>query len=467
MSSMSGLLRRVVLTGAIAAFALPIALPAAAFGVASPDAEHCDRLVRSAVLGACSVGPTAIPAADVGRQPVPLRADVAAAVIEANPVVCDGDGVSGKRVEVLYVRQQSTASRFARFEASFQAFSHEIDAAYNDSAAQTGASRHIRWVTEPDGAGCRVKVTEVVVPDGSLANWESGVKALQDKGFTNASRKYLFYADAQVICGQGTLYDDDRPGLDNPNNTTVGYARVDASPNCWGFNAAAHELGHNLGAVQLSAPNADGGFHCRDEYDLMCYGDTTVVCAEKDTDRLMDCNHDDYFHTSPPAGSYLASHWNVANSDWLIKGSTPDPSGSPKSGESYVITNAATGNAVDVIDGSAADLVRLSHRAPSGATSQQWRFQYETGWQLANVNSSKCADSAFSGTEPGTEILQYGCNGQDGMRWALYPLGEGKFGIVNFLTGLAVTDSGAYPTPLKQQPFTGDATQQWELTRVP
>ncbi|MBM7791402.1 RICIN domain-containing protein [Tenggerimyces flavus] len=464
---MTSQLRRVVLAAAIAAFTLPISLPAAAFGAAGPSADPCEGLIRSALAGGCSPGATAIPAADVGRAPVPLRPAVADAVIAANPVVCEGDGVSGKRVEVLYVRQDSTASRFARFEASFQAFSHEMDAAYNDSAAQTGASRHIRFVTEPAGAGCRVKVTEVVVPDGSLANWDSGVKALQDKGFTDASRKYLMYADAQVICGQGTLYDDDRPGLDNANNTNVGYARVDASPNCWGFNAAGHELGHNLGAVQLSAPNADSGFHCRDEWDLMCYGDTQVVCAEKDTDRLMDCNHDDYFHTSPPAGSYLATHWNVANSDWLIKSPTPDPGGGPKHGEAYVITNVATGNAMDVIDGSPNDLVRLSHRAPSGGTSQQWRFQYETGWQLANVNSSKCADSAFSGTEPGTEILQYSCNGQDGMRWALNPLGDGKFGIVNFLTGYAITDSGAYPAPLTQQPFTGAESQQWELTRLP
>ncbi|OWY59449.1 hypothetical protein B7486_74510, partial [cyanobacterium TDX16] len=40
-------------------------------------------------------------------------------------------------------------------------------------------------------------------------------------------------------------------------------------------------------------------------------------------DRRLDCNHDDYFHTDPPDGSYLADHWNVADSSYLEGGHVP------------------------------------------------------------------------------------------------------------------------------------------------
>ena len=54
----------------------------------------------------------------------------------------------------------------------------------------------------------------------------------------------------------------------------------------------------------------------------MCYDDTSGIplrfeCPDYSHNERLDCNHDDYFSTSPKAGSYLATHWNVANSDWL------------------------------------------------------------------------------------------------------------------------------------------------------
>jgi hypothetical protein len=69
----------------------------------------------------------------------------------------------------------------------------------------------------------------------------------------------------------------------------------------------------------------------------MCYNDsgglkTTVVCADRAHDQRLDCNHDDYYNTNPSGSSYLASHWNVANNQFLIDGGGgggPAPSPSP------------------------------------------------------------------------------------------------------------------------------------------
>ena len=91
---------------------------------------------------------------------------------------------------------------------------------------------------------------------------------------------------------------------------------------------AARELTQTLGAVLIDSPNASGAGGCLDEYDLLCGEDRSDkpvrdVCPKKHENRL-DCGHDDYFNTNPKPGSYLATNWNVATSEFLLRGDGGD-----------------------------------------------------------------------------------------------------------------------------------------------
>jgi hypothetical protein len=237
-------------------------------------------------------------------------------------------------VQVLYVRAAGTGSRFAQYEASFRTWAAGVDTIYDASAQETGGHRHLRYVTTAD---CQVDVREVEVPAGQLADFGSTMTALQKLGFNRTDRKYMIFAESNVYCGIGTFAGDDQASAKNRSNAGPSYGRSDTG--CWAASVAAHELGHNLGAVSNSAPNSSKAGHCVDDYDVMCYVDTPttvlkIVCTNKAEENRLDCNHDDYYSTDPKAGSYLATHWNVANNEFLIAGATsgtgtptPTPSG--------------------------------------------------------------------------------------------------------------------------------------------
>ncbi|MET0425214.1 MAG: hypothetical protein ABW046_15125, partial [Actinoplanes sp.] len=232
-------------------------------------------------------------------------------IIGAHNVACEGDGRSGKRIQVLYLHEFGTPSRYTDFLGSMRTWSAGIDQIYDASAAETGGSRHIRFVTTPQ---CRVDVSEVEVPTTALGSFANTIQSLQTLGYNRADRKYLMFADANVYCGIGTYIADKRAGAGNRNNGGPSYGRVDAG--CWSSAMAAHELTHTLGAVLADSPNSSGSGSCLDEYDLLCGEDRSgrqvrTVCPKKHENRL-DCGHDDYFSTNPKPGSYLAKNWNIA-----------------------------------------------------------------------------------------------------------------------------------------------------------
>ena len=279
--------------------------------------------------------PTRVPMCSHGPDPAPAGVDVttartlallASSSATSATVPCIGDGVSGARVQVVYAVASDLPDRYTTVAPQIQGWAATMDSEVAQSAAQTGGERHIRFVTNPD---CSLDVAHVVLPptgDDSLSNT---ITALQSLGYNLSSRKYMIWADANVYCGIAQVSTDDTAGSTNASNTTAGYARIDSA--CWGMDEL-HELMHTLGAVELSAPHSTGHYHCTDGYDTMCYQDSSGVTmtypCPSSQQSLLDCGHDDYFSTAPVAGSYLATHWNTADSAFLA-GSVSGATGTP------------------------------------------------------------------------------------------------------------------------------------------
>ena len=124
------------------------------------------------------------------------------------------------------------------------------------------------------------------------------------------------------LAGQAMISHDDRP-TNNTADTGPWYSIV------WGVAASTlmHEEGHNMGAVQNSAPHSSGAGHCYQRNDVMCLydggpyfqrGGRMTACNDGQTlADEWDCGRDDYYNPDPSPGSYLANHWNLYQSAFL------------------------------------------------------------------------------------------------------------------------------------------------------
>ncbi len=257
--------------------------------------------------------------------------------VPALPPTCMGNGTDGQRVELLAI--DVTGSEIApAADADLRRWAGQVTWTYEASAQRDGADRHVRWTTQATDKGCNVAITRLSLAAADVDGFQATIAALGKLGFDRKDRKYLAFVNvSDGICGIGTVPIDDRAGEANSSNHTTGYSRIDAP--CWGtgdagfYSVAAHELTHNLGGVQNTAPNASGGYHCTDQWDLMCYADgnndVSLVCVDDNdatagdgdhNNRLLDCNTDDYFNASSQVRGHLATHWNVADSIFLWDG---------------------------------------------------------------------------------------------------------------------------------------------------
>jgi WD40 repeat protein len=362
-------------------------------------------------------------------------------------VVCDGDGQSGYRVQVLYIHGSGNADRYSQYLASIRTWTAGVDDIYSASAAQTGGVRHVRFVTD---SGCNIAVTDVAIANSALGDFGNSVNAIKALGYNRTDRKYLMYVDATALCGVAYVTLDDQPGQGNANNSGASFSRVDSG--CWSAGPAAHELTHAMGAVMSSSPNHTAYGHCTDDYDIMCYNDgpgtvLRVVCTDQAQDSRLDCNKDDYFNTSPPAGSYLATHWNTANNRFLISTGGASHTGA--------VTLVQLGKCVDVSASGTANGTKIQLWTCNGTGAQQWTLQSDG---TSRVNG-KCMDVTGAATADGTLVELWDCNGGGNQQWQ-----QRGGALISPASGKCLDDPGfntADGTQLEIWTCNGGANQQW------
>ncbi len=307
------------------------------------------RSVPGVCNGAFPAGPPSAAAAGRGAPVGPVACthggDYVASLAPASDVPALNPGYSspgipcytgGPIVHVFYAYSSSGTNRITTVGPRIRETVSRIDDIFAQAAASSGATRHIRWLM----ASCSLVVSAVTISPSLLQQaFPTPIRTdLISRGLMSSSEKALVFTDdggtsCNGIAGIGEWYDDERATASNYNNQGAMLARVFGW--CWAnvgqidlaADIGAHELSHTLGAVGDTAPNSSartgGRSHCTDGEDVMCYDDgggaPRAVCPVAFPPTL-DCNKDDYFNPAPPAGSYLATHWNAALNKYLSGG---------------------------------------------------------------------------------------------------------------------------------------------------
>ncbi|MFL5799529.1 MAG: IPT/TIG domain-containing protein [Actinomycetota bacterium] len=302
-------------------------------GRGSPCADVGFEIRIGGKVQGCTHGPDPAPAGvdpTAPRSLSDLRASTGVSET-GRTVPCVGDGTTGNRVQAVYAHLSTKPDHFSTVAPLIRTWAAQANEAFNASAAETQGSRQIRFVTK----SCVLSVLDKSVPANSASNFGAEITALANGGLKATNRKYLIWTDATSYCGLGEVFANTSSSTSNRNNKGPQYASVEKD--CWGqlgnprstgpSSVEAHELTHALGAVQANSPHHTSAGHCTDEWEAMCYVDAgsthlQFTCPIQHS-AFLDCGHNDYFSTNPPANSYLATHWNTAKNSFLVANVAP------------------------------------------------------------------------------------------------------------------------------------------------
>jgi hypothetical protein len=238
----------------------------------------------------------------------------------AVPPACTGPSTTLYRGVLVYARAADRPDRSAQMGPVIADMFLQANTHVARESLSSGAPYRFRMLC--DGDALVVKHAVLPTPAGQ-ANPGTIFGDLQALGYTSIAEKYWVWYDGYACwcAGIATIDNDARPLPTNVNNRGPDWALTFGVTGTWGWLVMLHEAGHNLGAVQLATPNASGGWHCNDGWDVMCYADggstsnyNHFVCGPLDPGLpRWDCNNDDYSASLPVWGDYLATAWNVAS----------------------------------------------------------------------------------------------------------------------------------------------------------
>lgn len=202
----------------------------------------------------------------------------------------------GPVVQAVYAHSGNITERKAEIRGALR----DADALINDAAARKGEQRHVRYARN---SRCNISIKTVQVTRAAKRDFvtlQQEISYLRDDNV-----KHIVFVEAlSDACGRATTLPDESPEQTNANN---GWSVAAVYRDCINARTVAHELMHAFGAVQHGAAGSDGAHHHVGRWDLMGGG------------RVLDRGLDDYFDPRPTSGEYLDTHWNTANSKFLVR----------------------------------------------------------------------------------------------------------------------------------------------------